>query len=196
VFAVAAAVVGLAFVLSWALEQRPLRDTIAAGAGVGESFAVPKQGDSLAEVSRALTCLIGREGRRRIVERLAERAGVELSPAACWLIVRLHEDPCADVEKLCASYDIPAEVGARAVIELEQQQLVTPQSATATEPPALLPTAAGERTVAKLVAERRATLGRLLEGWAPEQQADVARLLTGLARELAAEPSAEVGARA
>jgi EmrB/QacA subfamily drug resistance transporter len=196
VFAVAAAVVGLAFVLSWALEQRPLRDTIAAASGVGESFAVPKQGDSLAEVSRALTCLIGREGRRRIVERLAERAGVDLSPAACWLIVRLHEDPRADVEKLCASYDIPAEVGARAVTELEQQQLVTRKSASATEPPALLPTAAGEETAAKLVAERRASLGRRLEGWAPEQHADVARLLTGLARELAAEPSAEVGGRA
>jgi hypothetical protein len=62
VLVVAAAVAALAFLLSWALEQRPLRDSVAAGSGVGESFAVPKHTDSLAEVSRALMVLVGRKG--------------------------------------------------------------------------------------------------------------------------------------
>ena len=51
----------------------------------------------MAEASRALSVLIGRERRSQLVERLAERAGVDLSAAASWLIVRLHENPAADI---------------------------------------------------------------------------------------------------
>ena len=51
--------------------------------------------------------LIGRERRRQLVERLAERAGVDLSAAASWLIVRLHENPSADIPSLCRDFDIP-----------------------------------------------------------------------------------------
>ncbi len=108
VFEVAAGVAAFAFLLSWALEQRPLRDTVAAGSGVGESFAVPKDTDSLAEASRALSSVVGREGRRELVAQITARAGVELTPAAAWLIVRLHENPAADVEALCAQFDDPA----------------------------------------------------------------------------------------
>jgi len=111
VFVVASAIAAAAFLLSWLLEQRPLRDSIAAGTGIGESFAVPKHTDSFAEAARALTALIGRDARRHRIERLAERAGVNLSAAACWLVVRLHEDPAADVPALCEAFDIPAEVG-------------------------------------------------------------------------------------
>lgn len=82
VFVVAAAIAAVAFALSWLIEQRPLRESIAAGNGVGESFAMPRDTDSLAEASRALTALVGADGRRQLVERLAERAGVTLSAAA------------------------------------------------------------------------------------------------------------------
>ncbi len=125
VFVVAAAVAAVAFVFSLFLEQRPLRDSIAAGSGIGESFAVPKHTDSLAEAARTLTALIGREQRKQLVQRLVERAGVDLSAAASWLIVRLSEDPDADIPALCAAFDIPPEVGERALHELEQKGLVT-----------------------------------------------------------------------
>jgi EmrB/QacA subfamily drug resistance transporter len=208
VFEVAAAVAAFAFLLSWGLEERPLRDSIAAGSGIGESFAMPKQTDSLAEASRALTVLIGREGRRRLVERLADRAGVELSAAGCWLIVRLHESPNADVAALCQSFDIPAEVGERALRELTERHLIAPARAAGGAPGAreLTPaggapaarelTPAGQDTVAKLIAERRASLARLCEGWAPEQHPDLAGLLTRLANELAQEPPREAALRA
>ena len=55
VFIVAACVAAVAFLLSWALQQRPLRETVAASTGIGESFAAPKHTDSLAEASRALS---------------------------------------------------------------------------------------------------------------------------------------------
>jgi EmrB/QacA subfamily drug resistance transporter len=192
VFVVAALVAAVGFLLSWALEQRPLRNSVHEAAGIGESFAVPKHTDSLAEASRALTVLVGREGRRKLVARLAERAGVDLSPAACWLIVRLHENPAADIAALCRNFDIPEPVGRAALDELEAKRLVAVGEPTAAGVVLRTPTAAGEEAVEKLVAERRASLERLCEGWSPEQHADLAGLLTRLARELVREPSHEV----
>jgi len=196
VFVVAAAVAAVAFLLSWALKQLPLRESIASASGVGESFAMPKQTDSLAEASRALTVLVGRDGRRQLVQRLADRAGVDLPPAACWLIVRLHEDPRADIPALCDAFDIPVAVGQQALDELGARGLLAAVSRVngGAEAHELMP--AGEEIVQRLIAERRAGLARLCAGWAPEQHADLAGLLTRLAHELALEPPAEVGAPA
>jgi hypothetical protein len=186
VFVVAAGVAAFAFLLSWALEQRPLRDTVAAGSGVGESFAVPKHTDSLAEASRALSARVGREQRRRMVEQLVARAGVDLPPAAAWLIVRLHENPVADVEALCRSFDIPAGVGHAALIELESRGLVIDGTGVYEV------TASGEAAAERLVAERQATLARMCEHWDPDMHPDLAGLLRRLARELAGEPDREL----
>jgi EmrB/QacA subfamily drug resistance transporter len=194
VFAVAAAVAGFSFLLSWVLEQRPLRETIAAGSGVGESFAVPKSANSLPEAARALTVVVGREGRKRLVERLAQRAGVDLSAAGCWLVVRLCEDPGADIPALCQSFDIPIDVGLRALLELQEQGLLADPSAADITSPVHALTPGGQEIARRLVAERRASLARLCEGWAPDQHADLASFLTRLANELEQEPSVEVGA--
>ncbi len=202
VFTVAAIVAAAAFLLSLVLPERPLRESVAAGSGIGESFAVPRDTDSLAEVSRSLGVLVGREGRRRIVERIAERAGVDLSPAGCWLLVRLYQDPEADISALCSAFGIPAEVGASALEELVERGMVSVRTLTVAvvpEPdraPLRGLTPDGLETVAKLIAERRASLARLLDGWSPEQYADLADLLSRLAHELAAEPSAELAVKA
>jgi EmrB/QacA subfamily drug resistance transporter len=195
VFVVAACVSAFAFLISWVLEQRPLRETVAAGSGVGESFAVPKQGDSLAEAARALTVAIGREDRRRAVEVLARRAGVDLSAAACWLLVRLRDDPTADIEALCTSYDVPVDVGWNALSELRERGLVLERPEPDGEQGAREVTPDGEQIAERLVAARRAALAELCDGWAPDQNQDLAGLLTRLARELlreapAREPSA------
>jgi hypothetical protein len=134
VFEVAATVAAFAFLLSWALEQRPLRETVPASTGIGESFAMPRDTASLAEAARTLTVLVGRERRREMVERLAQRAGVDLSAAASWLIVRLHEDPSADIPALCRSFDIPVEAGERALQELADRSLVTVSPVIAGDP--------------------------------------------------------------
>ena len=46
------------------------------------------------------------------------------------------------------------------------------------------PTELGQRTAERLIAARREALARLLDGWEPEQHADVASLLSRLAEEL------------
>ncbi len=195
VFVVAASVAAFAFLLSLALQQRTLRDSVAAGSGIGETFAIPKHTDSLAEASRALTALVGREGRRALVEHLAQRAGVDLSPAACWLIVRLDENPAADIPALCASFDIPLEVGERALTELTANSLVVQHSPANGRPDREL-TSAGSEIAARLIEERRASLARLCDGWEPEHNPELAGLLVSLAHDLAQEPPVAVGAGA
>jgi EmrB/QacA subfamily drug resistance transporter len=187
VFAVAAGVATVAFVLSWLLAERPLRETATASTGVGETFAVPKHTDSLAEASRALSVLVGRNGRRQLVARLAERAGVDLSPGACWLIARLNDDPHADIPRLCRSYAIPLEVGERARAELVDRKLVTRHGAQIT---GLIPE--GHAIAERLTAERRAGMERLMEGWSASENPDLAVLLTRLAREVGREPPREL----
>jgi EmrB/QacA subfamily drug resistance transporter len=190
VFVVAAAVAAAAFVLSWFLRQVPLRDSVTASTGIGETFAVPKHTDSLPEISRALSVLVGREGRKRFVERLVQRAGVDLSPAAAWLLVRLHDDPNADIDRLCSNFDVPFEVGQTALAELRERGFVEVVDGDGRR---LGPGA--DEAVERLVAERRASLARLLEGWSPEKYDELAALLTRLAQELSREPSEELHER-
>jgi EmrB/QacA subfamily drug resistance transporter len=187
VFVVAGVVSAFAFALSWFLQQRALRDTVSAGSGgVAETFAMPKHTDSQAELARALAMLLGRDGRRRLVEGLAERAQVSLSPGACWLAVRLDEDPAADIPALCRRFDIPVDVGERSLTELQQGGLIA--DADAGHP--LTPE--GSEIVARLRAERQASVARLCEGWSPEQHAGLTELITRLAHELSREPADEL----
>ncbi|MFZ0043627.1 MAG: MDR family MFS transporter [Solirubrobacteraceae bacterium] len=198
VFEVAAGVAAVAFLLSWALEQRPLRDTVAASTGIGEGMAAPRDTASIAEASRMLAVLVGRDRRREMVERLAERAGVDLSAAAAWLIVRLHDDPDADIPKLCASFDIPVDVGERALQELADHSLVTlgpapaPDAQATSRQVVTSVTPEGEQTAQRLIDERRASIARLCPEWSPDENADLQGLVHRLAAEALNHPSSEV----
>jgi EmrB/QacA subfamily drug resistance transporter len=190
VFVVAAGAAAVAFLLSLVLEERTLRDSVNAASGIGESFAVPKDTDSLAEISRALGVLLGREGRRRVVQRLAEEAGVDLSPAACWLLVRLSEDPHLDLAEVAQRFDVPLDVTEKALAELKERGMVIAAGSPDGTPTTTV-TAGGRDAVEKLVAARRASLCRLLDGWSPDQHVDVAHMLTRLASELVGERPAQ-----
>jgi hypothetical protein len=221
VFVVAAIVAAAAFLMSWLLEQRPLRDTAQASAGLSETFAAPKPADSLAELSRALSVLVGRDGRRRLVEQLAERAGVDLSAAAAWILARMSREPGANVEELCETWDVPLERGRAGLRELVQKGMLVPTStqsepapvptSTQSEPapvagsrevdtapssePGYEITDLGRETAERLVTERRATFARLLDGWEPEENTELAALLTRFAHEMAAQPDLAVTGR-
>jgi EmrB/QacA subfamily drug resistance transporter len=199
VFVVAAVAAAVAFLLSLVLEQRPLRDSVTAASGIGESFAVPKQDDSLAEISRALGVLLGREGRRRVVERLAEQAGVDLSPAACWVLARLNEDPRTDLAEAGRRFALAPPVPESGLAELEAQGMVREPpvevagaSTASVVAAAYALTPEGEAAIAKLIAARRASLARMLDDWSPDQHRDLAEMLTRVAHELVGERPAEV----
>ena len=178
VFDVAAAVAVVGFLIAWLLPERPLRAT-AGASSVGDGLATPRAPDSLAEIERALGVLARRDARRRMYERLAESAGLDLPPAAVWSLVRIAdgEDPV----RLAEINGVPAERVAAGLARLEEDGLVSANGARVL-------TAAGQDALARVVAARRERLCEHLEGWSPEQHEELARVLTRLARDLVGDP--------
>jgi DNA-binding MarR family transcriptional regulator len=187
VFLVAAAITLTAFALSWLVKQLPLRETVAT-AGVGEAFAVPKPTDSRSELLRGLTAIVGRQTVRQAIERIAERAGVDLPAAECWLLGRINDDPETDLARLAAADDVPAPRLEEALETLRARGLVTRPADPADH--RLGPTTAGREVRERLLLARRDYLGELLVGWAPDGDAELKQLIHRLAHDLSGQAPA------
>jgi EmrB/QacA subfamily drug resistance transporter len=170
VFGVAAVVSLVGFLLTWLLREVPLRKSVAAD-GVAESFAMPREAESLPELKRIVATLVRRENRWRVYDQLAQRAGIELEPTEMWLLARLGEGTPVDLGD-------PRLSGAGA--SLRERGLIA-DGRLATE---------GRAVYGRVLAARRQGLAELLEGWAPEEHDEVRSMLDSLARELVAEPPA------
>jgi EmrB/QacA subfamily drug resistance transporter len=175
IFAVAAAVGALGFLLSWLLEHKPLRDSVAA-TGVSEAFAPPLPDDPHLQIERAIFLMSSRDTRRKIIERIAERAGVDLTAAACFLLARYAADPRTDLHDLAREREIDP-----AKLEAAEQTLVARGLVTAGTDGHPL-TAAGIGTHERLIAARRENLVEMLQGFHPEQHAELAAFISSIAR--------------
>ena len=167
------------FALSWFIRELKLRETVATG-DLGDTYATPREGDSLAEIVNKLGRLDRREGAREIVVRVAARAGVELSPAACWLLARLSEDRAPEIAALAKRFGIGLDTLASAREELERRQLIAPSPH---DPSTEQLTAVGHATLERLVGTGEQRLSDLLEGWRPEEHEELARMIATLARQ-------------
>ena len=168
VFAVAAAVSLVAFLLTWLLREVPLRKS-AAAEGIAESFATPRDAESLPELERILATLARRENRWRVYEEAAEHAGVELDPTELWILARLGEK---------AAIDLTDPQLAAAGASLRERGLVEDSRLGGK----------GEAVYGRVLAMRRRRLAELLDGWAPEDHDEVRAMLDAFAREFVAEP--------
>jgi hypothetical protein len=176
VFLVAAAIVLVAFILSWLIEERPLRQTVET-AGVGEAFASPRTSDSLRELMRELSQLVGRERTRAFIQRTVDAAEVDLSPGSAWLLVQTAEGRTGDPDALAADRGIDAgwirsELGA-----LGERGLISDGA----------PTEEGRATVQRLLAARRDCLTALVADWEPDEDPRINDTIARLAQELAEE---------
>ena len=182
VFVVAGVVAVLAFVLSWFVQERELRETVATS-GVGEAFAAPQPDDSLAAIGRALSRLAGRDRTRRFIAMVAAESGVDLSPAACWLLFRYREDPEVAIADLARARGIPFDVLEAGRTQLAQHAQIEdgPDHTTRLTP-------AGLETSERLRAHARVRLVTLLDGWSPELYPELERLLTRLGDDIAQAP--------
>jgi DNA-binding MarR family transcriptional regulator len=167
------------FVLSWFIRELKLRETVATG-DLGDTYATPRDSDSLAEIVNKLGRLDRRAGAREIVVRVAARAGVDLSPAACWLLARLSEDRAPEIAALATRFGIDPDTLSGAGEELARQQLIAPSSG---DPAVEQLTAAGHATLARLIETGEQRLSDLLEGWRPEEHEDLTRMIATLARQ-------------
>lgn len=189
VFVVATAIALVAFVLAVILPDRQLRETVAARSGeaghdVGEAFAMPGQRESLQYLQRGLSVLADRDVQRRHIEQIVARAGLDLSPAAAWLLVQIDRNPRADVNALARQYGLDASRLQQGLEQLRSRGLVRQLAAPSAVGTELGLTSAGCDTLDRLIAARRERLAELLSEWPPESHEKVGQLLVQLAREL------------
>jgi EmrB/QacA subfamily drug resistance transporter len=179
VFLVAAVVGVVAFILSWFIRELPLRETVATG-DMNDTFATPRDTDSLTVVIDKIGRLDRREGAREIVERIAARADVDLPPAACWLLARSSEQPPLDLTALAERARIERETLQSARARLLTDGMISDDANP--DSPCLL-TPAGREALDRLTGTGEQRLEDLLREWHPEEHAELARMIAVLARE-------------
>jgi EmrB/QacA subfamily drug resistance transporter len=182
VFLVAAAIIVVAFLLSWLIEERPLRHTVET-VGVGEAFASPSSGDSLDELMRELARLVGRQRTRAFIQRTVDAAGVDLPPGAAWLLVQGHEGlALQDPEVIAAGRVVDAAWVHEQLDTLTARGLVSGDTLTDS----------GNATAGRLIGARRDCLGSLVADWTPDDDPRVNDAILRLARVLATDSPAPV----
>jgi hypothetical protein len=192
IFAVAGGLAVLAFLLTWLLPERPLRETIAAasaevGREMGEAVAMPAAPEPYDELVRGLVAVVDRDLRRKHFERIVARAGVALEPATAWLLVRLGEQPEATLDALARQSPFGAAPLRRAADDLRAHGWIADGAALGR------PTPAGCAVFEKIVAARRAHLSEVFSQWTPGEQRSLADLLRRLVPDMV--PSGTPGPR-
>ncbi|CAL9427511.1 Putative multidrug resistance protein MdtD [Streptomyces sp. enrichment culture] len=178
VFLYAVPVVLLAFVISLFLREDVLRGSVTAP-DVTETLASnPVHRSSHDEVARALTVLGTREGRRGVYEKITARAGLDLLPAASWMLLRMTKYGATGPAVLAERTAIPIKVITDAARQLEERRLAVRDGLE------LVPTALGREQANRLSRAREESLAELLgDWWGPDRPTD----LTELVREINAE---------
>jgi EmrB/QacA subfamily drug resistance transporter len=180
VFLVAACVVLVAFVLSWLIEERPLRATVETASGVGEVIGGPVDTDSLREVTRGLTRLVGRERTLAFIADATHRAGVDLEPGPAWLLLYAGApDAPQELREIRDRPHVDATRFDAALATLRAQGAVGDDDHV---------TPAGLALRDQLVAARTDCLRKLIAEWQPDEHPELDPLLARLAEELGEQP--------
>jgi EmrB/QacA subfamily drug resistance transporter len=181
VFLVAAGIMTIAFVLTWFIPERPLRTTVRT-TGLQQAFAAPEDTDSVREVARELSVLVGKEGVLAFLERAARRADVDVPPAGGWLLARAASERNVDVPRLAATYALDEERLRDACRDLHARGLLTggPYDTTGL-------TDEGARVVDALADARCAALEDLVADWSPAEHPELERYVRSLSDDLVEE---------
>ncbi len=184
VFLVAVPIAFVAFLLSWLLPEVELRKTVQT-VDVGEVNGMPDQRTSLEEIELALTRLSDRENRVELYQTLAQRAGIDLPPRACWLLYRLADQPACTVNDVAKRLKVSADVIQPGVDGLLAAGMI--EERRRGEECDLYLTDVGTAALGKLTEARRNGLTELLEGWNPEEHPEIIAMVKDLAHSLLAD---------
>lgn len=179
VFLYAAPVALLGFVLAWFLHEDKLRGSVTAP-DITETLATnPVQRSSYDEACRALSVLGTREGRREIYQKITERAGYDLLPAASWLLLRIKKYGWAEPAQLAERSTVPLPVVLAAARQLEERRLAAREGLD------LVLTDQGREVAEKLAKAREESFAGLLgDWWGPDRPTDLMKLVEELNAEL------------
>jgi EmrB/QacA subfamily drug resistance transporter len=205
-FKVAGFVSIAAFISSWFIKQLPMRETMTTE-DLGSAFGAPRSGDSLSEILRALSVLVGRQQMRQWLESVASDAGLDLPIADGWVLAQLRRDPKVDLRSLAASQRISLSAVDTAVADLVERGLLeTPEleilpalgvdhAGTEAEPsvPAMSLSPSGALVADQLIDAVRSRLESLLQGWSPEQYPELVHVLDRFASDIVPGTHALVG---
>ncbi|GGX85608.1 MDR family MFS transporter [Streptomyces fructofermentans] len=179
VFLYAAPVALIGFVLAWFLREDRLRASVTAPDMTETLASNPVERSSYDEVCRALSVLGTREGRREIYEKITERAGYDLLPAASWLLLRIRRYGWAEPAALSEHSAVPLPVVIEAARQIEERRLAVREGLD------LVLTERGRESAERLAAAREESLAALLgDWWGPDRPTDLIRLVEELNAEL------------
>jgi EmrB/QacA subfamily drug resistance transporter len=168
----------VAFVLSLFLREVPLRTTTR-GTGVAEATTGPTQRSSIDELERALTMLSSRQNVKDRYAQTITKSGIDITVPEAYGLFRLKQYGPTRVE------DVPTRLNlSMAEIRPHLDALVATGRVTLDGAPphqTVVMTEGGEAAVDALCAARRAILVDQLDGWSPEQHAELLTMLRQLA---------------
>lgn len=179
VFLYAVPVALLAFVLAWFLREDKLRGSVTAPDTTQTLASNPVERSSYDEVARALSVLGTREGSRQVYERITERAGYDLLPAASWLLLRIARHGSVEPGVLAERTTVPLSVITAAARQVEERHLAERRGLD------MFLTDSGREAAGRLATARQESLAELLgDWWGPDRPTDLARLVEMLSAEL------------
>ncbi|WP_432035320.1 DHA2 family efflux MFS transporter permease subunit [Streptomyces cucumeris] len=179
VFLYAVPVVLIAFVLAWYLREEPLRGSVTAPDASEVLASNPVERSSRDECARALSLLGSREGRRQIYTDITERAGLDLKPAASWMLLRISHQGSVEPAMLAERSPIPLRVITEASRQIEERGLGRRYGLD------LSLTPRGQEVADRLYRAREASLAELLgDWWSPTRPTDLMELVDELSREM------------
>ncbi|MER6097321.1 MDR family MFS transporter [Streptomyces sp. NPDC001728] len=179
VFLYAAPVVLVAFVIACFLKEDKLRVSVTAPDASETLVSNPVERSSYDECARALSVLGSREGRKAVYEKITARAGLDLLPAASWLLLRIRHHGTVEPALLAETVPVPLRAITEASRQVEERRLVTREGLQ------LILTEEGVGVATRLEAAREESLAELLgDWWGPDRPTDLVRLVELLTSEL------------
>jgi EmrB/QacA subfamily drug resistance transporter len=179
IFLIAAGLALVGFAITWLLEERPLRQTVA-DQGVGDSFAAPRDATSIDELETRLSTFARKQNRHRVYDHLTARAGLELDAPDAWLLLRIEQLHPTSPAGLAAQLDLPEEELEPLLGHLRDESLVEPDSALLTD--------TGIDAAAQMTEARCEEIREIVEEWQPAQHPEVLQLIERFARSLSSSP--------
>lgn len=181
VFLAAVPVAVIAFALAWFLPEVKLR-TATKGSNLAGAFAMPQQASSLQELTMAIARVMTSDDRKRVYQRLAETAEVDLSPGAAWMVWRLHVHGESSVAEMAKETKIESPRLNRVLEELTQKKLaVSAALAPGSDDISARLSDEGEAVALRLRSAVRAHLVELLDDWAPADEEGIQAAISHIA---------------
>ncbi|MEU2714853.1 MDR family MFS transporter [Streptomyces sp. NPDC007205] len=179
VFLYAAPVAVLGFLLAWFLKEDRLRGSVTAP-DVSETIPPnPVERSSYDECCRALSLLGTREGRREVYQKITERAGYDLLPAAGWMLLRIRKYGSVEPGVLAERSPVPLDTVLAAARQVEERHLAERRGLD------LYLTESGREVAERLAKAREESLAELLgDWWKPGRSTDLTQLVRELTGEL------------